>query len=439
MKTKFLWMAIAAFAAVADAASSGRTASATSNAGGSSNSSRTIRIGGCCRKLWTVYPRPEFNPPDDIATLPEREQQKFIKAFNLVPKEIKVKSTQNYQGRIMFMTGGQYVAITNKLSAQLVRSAKSLAADPSVTREEVLRMCHDTLVYGRSLVMGRMEMGTFAELARQYRFKKAAKMIEGLEDSKNFRRGLAAGYPHDEPECRDFEALAKAVNPAQWQAFLARIDTLLAKHGGGGNVGAGQPPASVVTKKQLYDRYDTSSRHVLPDDMATLPNKVQARQSKIHGFLPVQVISAAGQDYQQRRVYLTSSAYAEVKQELAARLAKESRQMAADPVVTPTEVMAACDEFVKYGRPLVCGDMRHLSLRDLARTYRFRNVEKFVEIVEDDKNLKRGLATSYPKRNPEFEDFATLAQRAYPDRWKAFLSRLSELNRTSAQKISVAK
>ena len=137
----------------------------------------------------------------------------------------------------------------------------------------------------------------------------------------------------------------------------------------------------------------------------------------------------AGQEYRQRRTYLEGPAYAEVKRELSACLAKETRRLSSDPAVTPAEVVATCDELLKYGRPLACGDLRHVSLVDLARTYHFRNVEKFVEAVEDSKNAKRGIATPYPDREQEYVDFAALARRVYPDRWSAFLSRLSDLNK----------
>lgn len=429
-------LACLALAMAADCSYAASSRKPASRATASTSPQKTTIVGYCnCRKYWDVHPRPEFNPPDDIATLPEREQQKFVKMFTLVPDQVKVKSTQNYTGRMMFMNSGQYVAITNKLATKLERSTKMLAADPAVTAEDVLKMCFDTIVYGRSLIMGRMEMVTFTELARQYHFKNAAKVIEVLEDSKNFRRGLTTGYPRTEPECRDFETLARTVNSAQWQAFLGRVEALRGKQGGGKGLGAGQPDTA-ITKQQLYDRYDAMSRRELPADLATLPNRERARLSKIYDCLPVQVLSVAGQAYQQRRAYLNGTAYAEVKSELAARLEKNARRLAADPAITAADVMKACDELVKYGRPLACGDLRHLSLLDLARTYRFQNVEKFVEAVEDSKNAKRGISTAYPTRNPEFADFATLAQRAYPERWKAFLSRLAELNAAAARKVA---
>lgn len=386
-------------------------------------------MGGCCgcRKYWDAYPRQELNPPEDTETLPDREQQKFVKMFRLVPDQIKVKSTQNYTGRMTFMKSAQYAAIMEKLAAKLARSGKMLAADPAVTAEDVLKMCRDTIVYGRSLVMGRMETASFTALARRYHFKNAAKTIEDLEDSKNFRRGVVVGYPHEDPECRDFETLAKTANPAQWQSFLARVETLQAKRRDVNGRGMGEPSAA-VTKQQLYDRYVVTSRRELPEDFATLPNRDRVRHAKIYDYLPVQVISMAGQEYRQRRTYLEGPAYAEVKRELSARLAKEARRLSADPAVTPAEVLSTCDELLKYGRPLACGDLRHVSLVDLARTYHFRNVEKFVETVEDSKNAKRGIATSYPDREQEYVDFAALARRVYPDRWGAFLSRLSDLN-----------
>ena len=389
----------------------------------------SAKRGGCCRQYWDVHPRPEFNPPDDIATLPEREQERFVKMFRLVPDQVKVKSTQNYAGRMMFVRSTQYAAITNKLAAKLVRSAKMLASDPAVTPEEVQKMCFDTIVYGRSLIMGRMEQCTLADLAGQYRFKTARKIVETIEDSKNFRRGLTAGYPHQDPECRDFETLAKAANPAQWRTFLDRVESLLAKNGMAAS-------ACQVTKKQLYDRYDDPSGRPLPDDLETLPNRERLRLSKAYNLLPAQVLAVAGQDYARRQAYLTSPSYAELKKNLATRLARNTRMLAADPAVTSADVLKMCDETVRFGRPLAFGDMRHVALSDLASRYGFKEVEKFVLEVEDGKTSKKGYFAGYPDGRPEFKDYAILAQKAYPDRWNAFRTRLDTLNSAFARKIA---
>ena len=380
----------------------------------------------CCKLRWDVYPRPEFNPPDDIATLPEREQLKFVKIFRLVPDQVKVKSTQNYTGRITFMRSPQYASITNKLAAKLARSTKMLASDPSVTAADVQKMCFDTIVYGRSLIMGNMGQISLVQLASQYHFKSARKVVEKIEDSKDFRRGLESGYPRQDPECRDFETLAKAANSAQWRSFMERVDTLLAKNGTGAEC--------QVTKKQLYDRYEAPSGRPLPDDIQTLPNREKLRLSKAYNLLPIQVLAVSGRDYARRQGYLTSPNYAALKKNLAARLAKSTRMLAADPIVTPADVLKMCDEVVRFGRPLVFGDMRHVALSDLAARYGFKEVEKFVLEVEDGKTSKKGLFASYPMTKPEFREYALLAQAACPDRWDAFCSRLDELNRLAMQK-----
>lgn len=380
----------------------------------------------CTRQNWVAYPRPEFNPPDDIATLPEREQLRFVKIFRLVPDQVKVKSTQNYTGRITFMRSPQYASITNKLAAKLARSAKMLATDPAVTAADVQKMCLDTIVYGRSLIMGNMGQISLVQLANQYHFKNARKVVEKIEDSKDFRRGLESGYPHQDPECRDFETLAKVANSAQWRSFLERVDILLAKHGAGAGC--------QVTKKQLYDRYEAPSGRPLPDDIETLPNREKLRLSKAYNLLPPQVLAVAGRDFARRQEYLTSQSYVALKKNFAARLAKSTRMLAADPVVAPADVLAMCDEVVRFGRPLVFGDMRHVALADLAARHGFKEVEKFVLEVEDEKMSKKGLFVRYPKAKPAFREYALLAQKACPDRWDAFCVRLGELNRIALQK-----
>ena len=396
----------------------------------STNKNGTRIIGGCCRRVWDVSPRPEYNPPDDIATLPEREQRKFVKMFELVPKEVKDKSTQNYPGRMKFMDGTAYSDITNKLARQLARSVPGLAADPAVKAEDVQKMCFDTIVYGRSLIMGRMEPCSLVELAEKYHFKKARKVIEALEDSKNFRSGVAAGYPHHDPECRDFETLAKTVNPASWRAFIERVDTLKAKSVGGA-------ASRQVTRNQLYDRYENPSGRPLPDDLATLPNRERLRLSKAYNLLPTGVLAVSDLDYPRRNAYLASQKYAKEKSNLSMRLTKNMRMLSTDPAVTPVEILKMCDDVVRFGRPLVFGDMRHVALAELASRHRFKAVERFILEVEDGKTSKSGFSAGYPKTNPEFKDFATLAQKACPSRWEAFCSRLDELNKLASRKKAV--
>ena len=425
MAVVFPILAEAACSNVGSASASGCRTSTRASCQASTRRCPYIRLN------WDEHPRPEFNPPDDIATLPEREQQRFVKIFRLVPDQVKVKSTQNYAGRITFMRSPQYVSITNKLAGKLARSAKMLATDPVVTAADVQKMCFDTIVYGRSLIMGHMGQLSLVELASQYHFKNARKAVESLEDSKNFRRGLKSGYPHQDSECRDFETLAKTANPAQWRSFMERVEALLAKNGA----------ASVrqVTKKQFYDRYEAPSGRPLPDDVETLSNREKMRLSKAYNLLPIQVLAVSGQDYARRQGYLTSQPYAELKKNLAARLAKNTRMLAADPAVAPADVLKMCDELVRFGRPLVFGDMRHVSLAELASRYGFKEVEKFVLEVEDGKTAKKGFFGKYPTERPEFREYAILAQRACAGRWKAFCSRLAELNRIALQKGTAAR
>ncbi len=380
--------------------------------------------GGCCRgQVWDVSsPRPELNPPDDIATLPEREQLRFVKIFRLVPEQIKVKSVQNYNSRMNFANSCQYRAIMEKLTVKLNRSGKMLAKDPAITADDVKKMCRDTIVYGRSLIMGRMDECSFADLARRYGFLNARKAVEAVEDSKNFKRGLACGYSLEVPENRDFGILAQTVNKWRWEAFKQRVKELDCRHvdrKGGVEIACGK-----LAAKALYDKYDNENGRELPEDMQSLPNRQRVRIAKIYDFLPVQVVSCAGRDYAQRATYFVSGRYAEVKRRLAQRLEKDKRRLSADPAVSADEVLKVCDEIVRFGRPLVFGDMRNVSLGELAHAYNYPNVEKFVEKVEDAKYLACGKPLVYASTSSEFRDFAQMARAACSERWEAFLARI---------------
>lgn len=406
---------------------------ATAGRSGRSTRSGTVSCGGC-RTDWIPSDKPELNPPEDIATLPELEQRKFRKAFSLVPKEVKVKSTQKYSGRMTFMKRDTYAGIRKSLAEKLNRSKRMLEKDPPViTADYVLKMCDDTIIYGRSLVMGEIKSCDLPTLARRYGFDKAANEIERLESRRNFQNGLASGYSHDDPECRDFETLAKKVNGAQWQAFLDRVKMLRAKHDG--RNGGGISP----TREEVYgpDQRSGVPSGMLPADFATLPNRENVRYGKIYGLLPPQVVSVSGEDYRKRQMFMHGPVYKALREKLDRRLAKEGRRLEEYPAVTAKEVLVVCEELVRYGRPLAHGELRHVSLRDLARTYKFEQVRDFMEEferVESNKSLKRGFSRAYSSKDPEWADFATLAGRVKKDDWKAFKSRLEHLNRLAVQK-----
>ena len=394
-----------------------------------------ISYGGCCRRVWDVNPRPELNPPDDIATLPDREQQRFVKIFNLVPEPVKVKSTQNYAGRITFMQSKQYASITNKLAQRLARSTKMLAEEPTISAGDVQKMCFDTIVYGRSLIMGRMDDISVTDLARRYGFKNALKFVEKIEDTKYFRRGLKDPYPRDNPECRDFEKFAETLNPHKWKSTLARLDELNMKYARENGISTnGEAVVQSPTKKQMYDEYEITASRSLPQDLENLPNRERLRLSKMYEMLPPQALSYAQKDHPQRIAYLVSSSYATTRQKLLDRLAKDSRRLAADPAVTPDEIAKLSDETIRYGRPLAFGDMRHVSLTELARQYGYKNVEKFVDEIEDEKNSRKGIKTTYPIKDAEFADFAVFARKACPDKLKDFADRISRLNGKTPQR-----
>ena len=393
--------------------------SATCGAGQRTCSKKVVRTGGCCCKrvkFWDAYPRPELNPPDDIATLPDIEQQRFVKIFRLVPETVKVKSTQNYRERIIFMRSQQYVSITNKLAIKLARSGRMLAQDPAISPDDVLKMCNDTIVYGRSLVMGNMDNGTFAELAQKYGFKNAGKVVEKIEDKRNFNRKDIGVYPMDDPECRDFACLAKTVNPSRWNAFTARNAAVIAQNSG--------RAATNLSKKQMYDIYEERTARTMPDDLAALPNRERVRIGKMYDLLPVQVIAVAEKDYRKRAEYAASAQYANVRDALVAKLSKDTRRLSADPAITVEEILKLSDDIVRFGRPLVAGDMRSVSLQMLASRHGYVNVEKFVRIVEDNQYVRGRNQMVWPGKQPEFRDFEHLAKTIYKDRWLAFLARL---------------
>ena len=93
-----------------------------------------------------------------------------------------------------------------------------------------------------------------------------------------------------------------------------------------------------------------------------------------------------------------------------------------------------CDEVLRFGRPLVFGDMRHVSLVELARQYNFPTVEKFLEKVEDDNYLFCGTVLEYNDASSEFRDFESMARVACIERWKMFQKRLCAPKRVVARR-----
>jgi len=383
----------------------------------------------CCKKYWDYYPRPELNPPDDISTLPDIEQQRFCKIFREVPETIKSKSTQNYRERMIFMRSPQYVSITNKLAVKLARATgKKLAQYPAVSPDDVLKMCFDTIVYGRSLIMGKMENGTFFELAGRYGFKNAGKEVEKIENKRNFGKKAVGAYPIGDPECRDFAVLAEKANASRWKDLLAR------------NVALGARNASDALankdKKQMFDIYDERTSRALPEDFSSLPNRMRVKMGKMYDLLPVQVLAMSARSYRQRAAYVTSAQYAKVRGTLEGKLSKAVGKISSDPAVTVAEVVKLADEMVRFGRPLVAGDLRAVSLQQLASRHGYDNVEKFVRIVEDSQYARSGKSMVWPSAQPEFRDFALLASALYKDRWLDFLARVQAPSRTSASALS---
>ena len=138
------------------------------------------------------------------------------------------------------------------------------------------------------------------------------------------------------------------------------------------------------------------------------------------------MIANSGKEYRQRAAYVASPQYAKVKVDLAARLSKDNRRLLADPAVTVDEVLKLSDEVARFGRPLMAGDMRNVSLRERATRHGYARVEQFVRRVEDSQYVRGGKRLDWPA-DPEFRDFELLAKAMYKDRWQDFQSRLRSL------------
>lgn len=193
---------------------------------------RMIKVGGCCQKYWNPIQSTENAPwkvvPYDIQMLSDDSlvKQRYIKCFNLIGKSIKSWTRQKYASRRQFLDGKLWQAERKKLMASLDRN-KRLSRDPSVTKEDVLKMAEEMVVYGRALTVGNSCGMGLREIAGLYRFDTVDKFLkDAMEFQRYSRKGFAKEYPSELQEFKDFERLAKALNPVEWGEFRTRLSEM---------------------------------------------------------------------------------------------------------------------------------------------------------------------------------------------------------------------
>lgn len=190
---------------------------------------RTIKVGGCCQKYWNPIQSTENAlwkvVPYDIQMLSDDSlvKQRYIKCFDLIGKSIKSWTRQKYASRRQFLDGKLWQAERRKLVAALDRNTR-LARDPSVTKEDVLKMAEEMIVYGRALTVGNSCGMGLREIADLYRFDTVGKFLKDAMEFQRYRRkGFAKEYPSELQEFKDFECLARALNPVEWGEFRTRL------------------------------------------------------------------------------------------------------------------------------------------------------------------------------------------------------------------------
>ena len=193
---------------------------------------RTVRVGGCCQKYWGPIQSTENAPwkvvPYDIQMLSDDSlvKQRYVKCFDLIGKSVKSWTRQKYASRRKFFDGKLWQSERKKLIAVLDRNTR-LARDPAVTKEEVLKMAEEMVVYGRALTVGNSCGMGMREIADLYRFDNVGKFLKDAMEFQRYRRnGFAKEYPSELQEFQDFERLAKALNPVEWGEFRTRLGEL---------------------------------------------------------------------------------------------------------------------------------------------------------------------------------------------------------------------
>ena len=194
-----------------------------------------VRVAYACCQKWNPIQSTENAPwkvvPYDIQMLSDDSlvKQRYIKCFDLIGKSIKSWTRQKYASRRRFLNGKLWQSERKKLVAALNRNTR-LARDPAVTKEDVLKMAEEMVVYGRALTVGNSCGMGLREIAGLYRFDTVDKFLKDAMEFQRYRRkGFAKEYPSELQEFKDFERLAKALNPVEWGEFRIRLSEMNAE------------------------------------------------------------------------------------------------------------------------------------------------------------------------------------------------------------------
>lgn len=199
-----------------------------------------ITVGGPCRKTYGPVMSTEDAPwkvvPLDIQMLSDDSltKKRFVKCFDLVPKSIKSWTRQKYDARNKFFNSRLWEVERKKLVAALDRNTR-LSREPAVTKEEVLKMAEEMVIFGRGLTVGNSSGIGIKEVADLYRFQNVSRFLkDAMEFDRYRRKGFARPYPSDIQEFRDFETLIENLNPVEWREFRAKLADMNATYASGG-------------------------------------------------------------------------------------------------------------------------------------------------------------------------------------------------------------
>ena len=195
-----------------------------------------VRVGGCCGNQQVCTVSSESVPgkvvPEDIQALPDSSilKQKYVKAFDLVPKSIKSWVRQSYAKRKTYLEGKMWASEKAKLEKNLARNTR-MNREGYITAKDVVEMAEQMLVYGRALKFGGMADGDIRELANHYGFKKVSEFLKDTMDFKRYqKRGCAKVYPCDDPEFKCFDELMTAWHCNEWEEYRAKLVQLNNKY-----------------------------------------------------------------------------------------------------------------------------------------------------------------------------------------------------------------